>query len=432
MQQVIYGSFQQKPSFSSKKFFATCHLCKYGNSIPIFTLTKRESSDFMYRMIPRTLSSKLLSMADGFPVLTLTGPRQSGKTTLVREIFPNYAYLSLENLDVMAAAKEDPRRFLGTYKDTGVIIDEAQRVPELFSYLQGIVDESGLMGRYILTGSQNFLLLEQISQSLAGRTAVLHLLPFTREELIAAGRAPTDLDSTLFEGSYPPVYDRPVTAVDFYPAYTETYLERDLRSMKNIGDLSLFRKFLMLCAGRTGQLLNMSALGNEIGIDHKTVASWISVLEACFVVFLLQPHHRNWNKRLVKQPKLYFYDTGLLCSLLGLRSSNELAGHHMRGGIFECYIIAEYIKSRHHRGQRPNAYFWRDHSGHEIDLLIENGARLRAVEIKSAETLHNSFFDGLKWFAHTSGLEADDCQLVYGGNLKQSRQAGEVIPWNGV
>lgn len=381
-------------------------------------------------MIPRTLSSKLLSMATGFPVLTLTGPRQSGKTTLVRNTFPDYAYLSLENLDVMAAANEDPRRFLGTYKETGVIIGEAQRVPELFSYLQGIVDESGLMGRYVLTGSQNFLLLEHISQSLAGRTAVLHLLPFSREELDAEQCAPTDLDSTLFTGGYPPIYDRPVTAVDFYPAYVETYLERDLRSMKNIGNLPLFRKFLMLCAGRTGQLLNMSALGNEIGIDHKTVASWISVLEACFVVFLLRPHHRNWNKRLVKQPKLYFYDTGLLCSLLGLRSPDELAGHHMRGSIFECSIIAEYMKSRFHQGQRPNAYFWRDHSGHEIDLLIEDGPRLQAIEIKSSETLHSSFFDGLKWFAQISGLKAEDCTLVYGGDLTQSRQGGEVIPWN--
>jgi len=369
-------------------------------------------------------------MATGFSVLTLTGPRQSGKTTLVRKTFPDYAYLSLENLDVMAAAREDPRRFLGSHKDQGVIIDEAQKVPELFSYLQGIVDESGLMGRYILTGSQNFLHLEQISQSLAGRTAVLHLLPFTREELDAARSAPKALDSTLFEGSYPPVYDRPVAAVDFYPAYTETYLERDLRSMKNIGDLSLFRKFLILCAGRTGQLLNMSALGNEVGIDHKTVASWISVLEASFVVFLLRPHHKNWKKRLVKQPKLYFYDTGLLCSLLGLRGSDELAGHHMRGNIFECYVIAEHMKARFHRGLRPNAYFWRDHSGHEIDLLIEEGSRLRAVEIKSAETLHSSFFDGLKWFARTSGLGAEDCQLVYGGNLRQNRQGGEVIPWN--
>lgn len=381
-------------------------------------------------MIRRTLTEKLKQLVTGFPVLSLTGPRQSGKTTLVRGTFPDYAYLNLENLDTLAAAEEDPRRFLEAHRERGAIIDEAQRAPHLFSYLQGIVDESGHMGRYVLTGSQNFLLLEKISQSLAGRTALLHLLPFSRSELVTSNAAPRELDTALFQGNYPPVYDRPVDAPDFYPAYIETYLERDLRSIKNIGDLSLFRKFLILCAGRTGQLLNMKALGNEVGVDHKTIASWISVLEASFIIFLLRPHHRNWNKRVVKQPKLYFYDTGLLCSLLGLRKPEDLASHHMRGSIFECYVIAEHTKASYHRGMRPNAFFWRDHSGHEVDLLIEAGPKLSAVEIKSGSTLTPSFFDGLKWFAKTSGVNRDDCMLVHGGNSRQSRETGEAIPWH--
>jgi len=381
-------------------------------------------------MIDREITAKLGILARGFPVLSLTGPRQSGKTTLVREIFPDFAYLNLENLDVMAAATEDPRRFLEAHAETGAIIDEAQRAPELFSYLQGIVDESGRMGRFVLTGSQNFLLLEKISQSLAGRTAISHLLPFSSAELKSADLFASDTDTVLYQGSYPPVFDRPVAPEDFYPAYIETYLERDLRTLKNIGDLSLFRKFLILCAGRAGQLLNMAALGNEVGVDHKTVRSWISVLEACFIVFLLRPYHRNWNKRLVKQPKLYFHDTGLLCSLLGIKNADGLAGHYLRGSIFENHVITEQIKAQYNRGERPSVFFWRDHSGHEIDLIIENGSAIKAVEIKSGTTLHPTFFDGLSWFARQTGLSASDCVLVYGGDSRQNRKAGEVRPWN--
>jgi predicted AAA+ superfamily ATPase len=380
-------------------------------------------------MIRRDISPKLNELAKGFPVLSLTGPRQSGKTTLVREVFPDYTYLNLENLDVMAAAKEDPRRFLGAHQEKGAIIDEAQRCPELFSYLQGIVDESGLMGRYVLTGSQNFLLLEKITQSLAGRTAILHLLPFASTELKSAGAFVEDLDTVLYRGSYPPIFDRPVQPADFYPSYIETYLERDLRTLKSVGDLSLFRKFLILCAGRTGQLLNMSALGNEVGVDHKTIRSWISVLEACFIIYLLRPYHRNWSKRVVKQPKLYFYDTGLLCSILGIRQKEELAGHHLRGPIFENHIVCEQIKAQYNEGQRPSVYFWRDHSGHEIDLILERGPEITAVEIKSGSTLHPSFFDGLSWFAKQTGLPPSRCALIYGGDQRQSRTAGEVYPW---
>lgn len=380
-------------------------------------------------MIPRLLASKMTDLSKGFPIICLTGPRQSGKTTLVRDVFKDYSYVSLENIDTMTAAKEDPRRFLSPHQQSGLIIDEAQRVPELFSYLQGIVDGSGQMGRYILTGSQNFLLLEKITQSLAGRAAILHLMPFSASEIRSVGRLAPSLDEVLFTGMYPPLFDRPVAPADFYPSYIETYLERDVRSMKNIGDLALFRKFVLLCAGRTGQLLNLTALGNETGVDHKTIRSWISVLEASFIVFLLRPYHRNWHKRVVKQPKLYFYDTGLLCSLLGLRKVADLAMHHLRGGIYENYVIAEYMKRQYHAGLRPAAYFWRDHSGHEVDLIIEDGPAIQAVEIKASETAGPDLFDGLRWFCAHTGTAASDCTLVYGGTEEHRRADARVIPW---
>jgi len=380
-------------------------------------------------MIPRQITHKMKRLAGGFPVISLTGPRQSGKTTLVRNVFKTYQYVNLENLDTLMAAKEDPRRFLRPYMDRGVIIDEAQRVPELFSYLQEIVDESKRMGRFILTGSQNFLLMEKITQSLAGRVAVLHLMPFSASELASQNLMLQDLDELLVKGMYPPLFDRSITANDFYPAYIETYVERDVRSLKNIGDLSLFRKFVLLCAGRVGQLLNLTSLGNEVGIDHKTARSWLSVLETSFVVFQLRPYHRNWNKRIVKQPKLYFYDTGLLRSLLGIRKVADLGSHHLRGSIYESYVISEYFKKRYHAGERPAAYFWRDHSGHEIDLVIDEGQRIQALEIKSGETLNDEFFNGLRWFCGLTDLTPDRCSLVYGGDLRQDREAARVIPW---
>ena len=380
-------------------------------------------------MIPRKLANKLLELSKGFPVVSLTGPRQSGKTTLVKSVFSDYTYVSLENTDTVLAAQEDPRRFLAAHQDSGVIIDEAQRAPELFSYLQGIVDASKKMGRYILTGSQNFLLLENITQSLAGRTAIVHLLPFSADEIKPAKLLGDSLDKTMFKGMYPPLYDRPVAPTDFYPSYIETYLERDVRSIKNIGSLALFRKFIQLCAGRCGQLLNMTCLGNEIGVDHKTIRSWISVLEASFIIFLLQPYHRNWNKRLVKQPKLYFYDTGLLCSLLNLRNADDLANHHLRGSIYENYVITEHLKGQLHAGIKPSVYFWRDHSGHEVDMIVEQGTTLKAIEIKSTTTLNPELFKGLRWFSKQANLPPDDCVLVYGGEEAQDRTAGRVIPW---
>lgn len=383
-------------------------------------------------IIHRVLGEKIAAATGSFPVISLMGPRQSGKTTLIRTLFPDYAYRNLENLDDRMAAEEDPRRFLKPHAASGLIVDEAQKVPSLFSYLQGIVDESGKMGKFILTGSQNFLLLENITQSLAGRVALFNLMPFGMDELEIAELMPNDADQLIFTGGYPVLYDRPVGPPDYFPAYIQTYIERDVRSIKNIGDLSTFQRFVKLCAGRTGQLLNLSNLGSELGINYKTVRSWISVLEASFIVFLLQPHHRNFNKRIVKQPKLYFYDTGLLCALLDIQSPEQVSTHYLRGHLFENLVISEYVKHRLHLGMRSNAFFWRNSTGHEIDLLIETRRTLHAVEIKSGETLNNEFFKNLRYFKNISGLPAESLFLVYGGERNQSRKHGQVVGWKNI
>jgi len=383
-------------------------------------------------MIPRSLGDKIMALARSFPVISVTGPRQSGKTTLVKALFPEYAYVNLENIDDRSAAEEDPVRFLRFQSDRGKIIDEAQRVPALFSYLQGIVDDSSDMGKFVLTGSQNFLLLENITQSLAGRVAVCHLMPFGLPELERAGLLPDDLDTMLYSGGQPVIYDRSVPPEDYFPSYIQTYIERDVRNIKNIGDLSTFQRFVKLCAGRVGQLLNLSSIGTELGINYKTVKSWISILEAGFIVFLLRPHHRNFNKRVIKQPKLYFYDTGLLCALLELQSADQLNAHYLRGNIFESFVVSEYMKMRHHAGLRPNAFFWRDHTGHEIDLLLEEGPHLKAVEIKSGETLNDAFFNGLRYFKKISALPPDCFFMIYGGTKNLSRKHGDVLGWRSI
>ncbi|MCH8475934.1 MAG: ATP-binding protein [Opitutales bacterium] len=377
-------------------------------------------------MIPRHISSYLVRLATRFPVLTLTGPRQSGKTTLLRHLFKDHRYVNLENLDIRAEAEEDPRGFLRRHAE-GVVLDEVQRVPALFSYVQSMVDESGEMGRYILSGSLNFLLMSSVSQSLAGRAAVLHLLPFSIGEL--PPESSVSLDQRLLLGGYPPLYDRQLKAGEFYPSYLETYVERDVRGLRNIGNLSLFRKFLMLCAGRSGQLLNLTALGNEVGVDHKTIESWISVLEAGFLVYRLPPYHRSWNKRVVKQPKLIFLDTGVLCAILGIRGESDLRTHPLRGAVFESWVVSEALKYQMNRGLRPTLFFWRDHSGHEIDLLMEEAGRARAIEIKSGETVVSSWLEGLKWLQKVAGDQLGAAAVVHGGERSTKRKDLEVISW---
>ncbi|MGB5288910.1 MAG: ATP-binding protein, partial [Ignavibacteriaceae bacterium] len=322
-------------------------------------------------MIKRQIQEKLVQLAEQFPVVAIVGPRQSGKTTLVKMSFKEKTYLNLEEPDTRLFAQTDPRSFLSGSK-SGLIIDEAQRVPDLFSYIQSIVDESKTPGQFIITGSHNFLMQEKISQTLAGRVAILTLLPFSLEE-IRREDSEEDFPNYIFSGFYPPIYDRKIEPSDWYPNYIRTYLERDVRLIKNIPDLNSFTLFVKLCAGRIGQLLNLSSLAIEAGISVNTAKSWLSILEASYIAYRLEPHFQNFNKRLVKMPKLYFYDTGLACSLLGLESVDQISTHYLVGSLFENLVLSDLIKHKMNYGLNNNFYFWRDKLGREVDCLIESG-----------------------------------------------------------
>ena len=379
-------------------------------------------------MINREAVHTLAGLARGFPVVAVTGPRQSGKTTLVRSFFSEKPYISLEDLDQREYANDDPRGFLSAYPD-GAVLDEVQNCPGLFSYLQGIVDSDKRCGLFILTGSQQFGLLSSITQSLAGRVGFLHLLPFTLGEIESSGLKKEPLDTLLFSGFYPPLYDRDVLPATWHSNYILTYLERDVRQMVNVRDLATFQRFLRMCAARSGQLLNLSALANDCGITHNTAKAWISVLEASYIVFLLKPHHKNFGKRLVKTPKLYFYDTGIAAYLLGIQDADQLSIHSMRGHLFETFIIAELLKCRYNRGFASNLYFWRDNTGNEIDLIIESGEKLLPLEVKSGQTVTRDYFKVLeKWLAF-AGEEAGGARIVYGGEERQNRSGVEILPW---
>ncbi len=376
-------------------------------------------------MIKRKTEKELKLLATQFKAVALVGPRQSGKTTLAKYAFPDLPYVSLENPDTRRFAIEDPRGFLSQYK-LGAILDEAQRVPELFSYLQEILDETKITGRFIITGSNNFLLQENISQSLAGRIAYMYLLPFSVSEL--PNKVIGDLHKLMYKGLYPPVYDQVVDSGKWYSNYIQTYIEKDVRQIKNISDLNSFERFIRLCAGRTGQLLNMNNLALETGVNGKTIASWIGVLESSFIIHRLPPHHKNFNKRLVKMPKLYFYDTGLLCSLLGISNSEQLQFHYMAGSIFANFIINELIKNRFNRGEKNNLFFWRDNVGHEIDVLIETYNDLMPIEIKSGKTITQDYFKNLLFWQKIS--KSKNGKIIYAGNEMQKRSNGiEVVGW---
>lgn len=375
-------------------------------------------------MIPRTLHPKLVSLAQAFQVVTLTGPRQSGKTTLVRAAFPDWPYVSLEAPDVRQFALTDPRGFLANYPE-GVILDEVQRTPDLFSYIQAIVDENR-RAHFILSGSSNFLLMERLSQTLAGRTAILTLLPFSFEE-VPPGAEP--YEERIFRGSYPPIYDRNLPPADFYPAYIQTYVEKDVRLVKNVDDLNAFIRFTQLCAGRIGQVLNYSSLASDAGVSPNTAKAWLSVLETAYIVYRLQPFHRNFNKRLIKSPKLYFYDTGLACSLLGIRSPEQVGVHYLKGALFENLILNEFLKRRLHRGEARSPYFWQDRQGREVDCLLEEGERLLAVEIKAGKTLSGSYFDGLKAWQRIAATQAGTAYVVYGGDDSMQTSQGMLVGW---
>lgn len=378
-------------------------------------------------MLKRQITNKLKDIAEKFPIVTITGPRQSGKTTLCKQVFTDYRYVTLENPDTRLYAENDPRGFLEEYNDR-VIIDEAQNVPVLFSYIQGVVDENKKAGQYILSGSQNFLLLEKISQSLAGRTYIFHLLPFSQTELNVSYQQ--NLSQSIYNGGYPAIYDRQIAPLDYFPSYIQTYIERDVRSILQIKNLNLFSTFLKVCAGRIGQLFNASDVGNEIGVDHKTVQSWLSILEASFVLFRLHPWHVNFNKRVVKTPKLYFYDTGLACYLLGLREAEELNVHFAKGALFENYVVTEYIKNRGNQGDNAPAYFWRDNTGNEIDLLADLGGHIKLMEIKAGKTIKDDFFKSLTFFEKIqSGYHLSKC-IVHGGESYRRQYETQILPWN--
>ncbi len=380
-------------------------------------------------MIHRTLETKLRELLKKYPIVTLTGPRQSGKSTLLRNAFPDFAYVSLEDPDMRRFAELDPKGFLATYPER-TILDEVQRVPALFSYLQTHTDAVNDVGMYLLAGSHNFLLMEQIDQSLAGRTGILKLLPFSHEEMAGGGVLPASVDEEIFMGSYPRLYDRQIAPDDYYPYYIQTYVERDVRQMKNISDLSLFEKFVRLCAGRVGQLFNLSQVANDCGVAVSTVSAWISILEASYICYYLRPDDNNFTKRLVKTPKLYFYDTGLACSLLGIRSAEQLRSHYLRGGLFENMVVNDFLKRAYNVGQPPQLTIWRDSTGNEVDLLDYADGLPRAYEIKSGETFTLDYFKGLTRWAKLSGATPDQLAVVYAGDKQLSTSQGSVIGWH--
>jgi len=393
-------------------------------------------------MIKRHLTSRLLEAAKRYPVLSLTGPRQSGKTTLARATFPKYDYVSLEAPDAREFALSDPRGFLDRF-DHGVILDEAQRAPDLFSYIQGLVDERDRPGEFVVTGSQNFLLSDKVSQSLAGRAAILHLLPFSHGEL--TGRTPkpprallkpvrskapdASLWSTLFTGFYPRIHDKDLPPQDWLGNYVQTYVERDVRMLVNVVDLEVFGRFLRLCAGRNGQLLDYVSLGNDCGVSNVTAKRWISVLEASFLVKILRPHHANFNKRLTKSPKLYFLDTGLLCYLLGIRSPEELEVHSMRGAVFEAFVVSELTKQYMNAGETPPLHFWRDSKGNEVDVIVEQGTDLIPIEVKSGKTIASDALAGLNRWLSLAGDTASGGILIHGGKDAYRRNDITIQPW---
>ncbi|NDE74058.1 MAG: ATP-binding protein, partial [Betaproteobacteria bacterium] len=341
-------------------------------------------------MITRQATATLLDLAQGYPALAVTGPRQAGKTTLAQSTFPDKPYVSLEDPDTRAFAQDDPRGFLARLPD-GAILDEVQRCPPLFSYLQTRVDANRRMAEFVLTGSQQFGLLSTITQTLAGRVGLVQLLPFSMGELGSGPLPVPSLDELLWRGLYPPIHDRQLAPERWFANYVMTYVERDVRQLIEVKNLSLFQRFLKMCAARCGQLLNMTSLANDCGVTHKTIGAWLSVLEAGYLIFLLQPHHKNFGKRLVKTPKLYFHDTGLAAYLMGIQDANHLSIHPARGALFENLVISELLKQRFNQGLPSNLYFWRNNTGDEVDLLIEQGDFLVPVEIKSGQTFNADF-----------------------------------------
>ena len=378
-------------------------------------------------MITRDITKYLKTAITKFPIVGVVGPRQSGKTTLVKHTFPDFDYVSLEDLDNRLFAQQDPRGFLASHANP-TIFDEIQKTPELFSYLQTHVDHVNKPGQYILTGSQHFLLHKHISQTLAGRIALFVLLPLTVSELQTAHITFDTYEEYLFNGMYPRLYEHAIKPTEWYPSYIQTYIERDIRDVTHITDLVTFQTFVKLCAGRISQLLNLSSLARDCGITHNTAKAWLSLLEASFIIFLLRPYYENFGKRLVKMPKLYFYDTGLACSLLGLQSYQEIHSHYLKGGLFENFITAEHIKQKHHQQLPVEYYFWRDKTGHEIDLLGIEGTTMHAIEIKAGKTVTPDYFSDLTYFSTIQKSDKNMTkQVIYAGDTTQKSHGVTVL-----
>ncbi len=380
-------------------------------------------------MYPRSIAEKTKHYASQYPVVTITGPRQSGKTTLAKTLFPKKKYVSLEDIENRNQAIQDPKGFLARYQE-GVVIDEIQRAPDLFSYIQTIVDEKNKDGLFILTGSQQFEMMETLSQSLAGRTAIVKLLPFSYDE-VYKNSPPSDLYNLLYTGFYPRIFDKELNPTEAMSFYVSTYLERDVRKLINVKDLSLFGNFLKLLAGRSGQILNMNSLSDDCGISHNTIRSWVSLLEASYIIKRVLPYYKNLNKRLIKAPKIHFLDTGLLCYLLGITEQEQLVTHPLRGAIFESYVVSEVYKYYYHHGIPDNIYYFRDYQGHEVDLLVENSLSINLIEIKSSATFQENYLKGLKYFEkiYTGSVTRS---LIYGGEEIYKYKNTNILNWKNI
>jgi uncharacterized protein len=380
-------------------------------------------------MHKRQILNSFNELLSKYPILAITGPRQSGKTTFLKESFPNYKYVSLESPSEREFFERDPQGFLKEYNEN-IIFDEAQRIPELFSYIQTIVDQSGKMGQFILSGSQNFHLISIITQSLAGRVAIFKLFPFDFTELREAGLMPSNYAEVLVRGFYPALYQRDISSRVFYNNYIQTYVERDIAQLINIRDVKLFRMFLRLCAARVGQLLNLSSLANDCGITQPTAKAWLSILETSYIVFQLPPYYANFSKRIVKSPKLYFYDTGLVSHMLGIKEPDDLLMSPFKGFLFENLIIAEMYKQSEHKSLQREYCFWRDSNGHEVDLLSLNGLKYDAYEIKASKTILAEQFKGLDYFKNLASDLVLSSSLIYAGEQSQKRTNYNVYTWS--
>ena len=381
--------------------------------------------------VERDATPRLVEVARVTPSITLTGPRQSGKTTLCQTVFHGHSYVNLEAVDVRAFASEDPRAFLAQFPE-GAVIDEVQRAPDLPSYLQGVIDSNPQPGRWVLTGSQNLSLAETVSQSLAGRTSVHHLLPLARGEVVKFASYPETLEETLLTGGYPRILDMELDAAEWLRSYVATYIERDVRTIRTVGDLTVFQRFVELCAGRTGQLLNYSSLADDCGVSQPTVRAWTSILETSYIAFRLPPYQSNLRKRLVKMPKLHFYDSGLACWLLGIRTPEQLKTHPLRGAIFESWVVSEIVKQRTNAGEARGLSFYRDRDGAETDLVIESQGGVTLVEAKSSQTASSSLFAGARRVRRHLADDGRPCDVVvvYGGDEAQRRTDGRLVPWD--